>query len=646
MSSAEKTILVVESQSQDVVYLAAHLKERGFLVVVAPSCEKAFQRFVEELPDMVLISLIMPDGPGTDLVKRIRGRHDGVDVPVYLLSPLASSGKRLVDKSGATGQVAKPIVAAELDRVLSEHFGPIKIRPAKSTERTARGASRPVPSAGRRAEKKRGGSDWRDTDLAEMPLPKILAQALKHRATGILTIVDAVRTVEIRFLKGHPVDFSAGAFAEFLARNGRLSAAEARKVRDLAEQNQYNAQEAVGRLGVLDGPEIAILYMAFAYELVQNLSGRKQGEVQFKEADVAGVLPINTVDLVVQGVQTHYDLDKLREIFDKDGRDTKPLYLKIDPASLFNVSPPVSTIAAAVEEGKTLEELTQDQPASTLFTHQVVYALLLCGVLTYSENERVIAAAKPAPAEPVEAVEPPAAVPESAPVRTIESPTSDEEPETEEPVPPPVQAPEPEQDDLWMELEEPEAPSETIEAEPLAEPEPTTAPSFEPTIPVKPERPPMAKTHKESVMAEAPEEEEEEGEDEDQEREVVHLDDDEILRAASEFLENGTFSKAQACLEELIERGVRNPKILVDLAWATYNNRFFANPKDRLLEAAWVIKEALAVDGKHLDAYVTFGKILEKDGKPELAEDQYRAALAIDPKQPQARAAVKRLTTR
>ena len=34
----------------------------------------------------------------------------------------------------------------------------------------------------------------------------------------------------------------------------------------------------------------------------------------------------------------------------------------------------------------------------------------------------------------------------------------------------------------------------------------------------------------------------------------------------------------------------------------------------------------------------------ESSGKPELAEDQYRAALTIDPNQPQARAAVKRLS--
>jgi DNA-binding response OmpR family regulator len=86
MNSKNKTILLIEdSQSTRFVY-REFLERHGCNVLEAENGQKGLQMIDEDLPDIVILDLILPDIHGLEVLKQIRLKEKTKDIPVLVLT--------------------------------------------------------------------------------------------------------------------------------------------------------------------------------------------------------------------------------------------------------------------------------------------------------------------------------------------------------------------------------------------------------------------------------------------------------------------------------------------------------------------------------------------------------------------------------
>ncbi|GIU99866.1 MAG: DNA-binding response regulator [Actinomycetota bacterium] len=105
-------ILLVEDEETISEPLAEHLAREGLQVEVVPSLAQARSALEREMPDLILLDLMLPDGDGRDLAKEIRRSSD---VPIVMLTARGEEIDRVLGlELGADDYVVKPFSAREL----------------------------------------------------------------------------------------------------------------------------------------------------------------------------------------------------------------------------------------------------------------------------------------------------------------------------------------------------------------------------------------------------------------------------------------------------------------------------------------------------------------------------------------------------
>jgi len=82
----EKKLLIVDDESHILNVLALKLKNAGYDIFTASSGEEALEKFDDVDPDMLVTDFSMPGINGAELVKAIRSKEKGKDLPVIMLT--------------------------------------------------------------------------------------------------------------------------------------------------------------------------------------------------------------------------------------------------------------------------------------------------------------------------------------------------------------------------------------------------------------------------------------------------------------------------------------------------------------------------------------------------------------------------------
>jgi two-component system phosphate regulon response regulator PhoB len=108
-------ILVVEDERDLQKVLAYNLKQSGFDVVVASDGETALRALKEEPFDLVLLDLMLPGMPGTEVCRRLKHNRETSNIPVVILTARGEEVDRVVGfEIGADDYVVKPFSVREL----------------------------------------------------------------------------------------------------------------------------------------------------------------------------------------------------------------------------------------------------------------------------------------------------------------------------------------------------------------------------------------------------------------------------------------------------------------------------------------------------------------------------------------------------
>jgi len=105
-----KTILLVEDDPMN-MRLAQHILEsQGYTVVGAITGQEALNQVNDNLPDLILMDMQLPDIDGMTLVRLIRAKDTTRETSILALTACAMKGDReKILKTGCNDYISKPI---------------------------------------------------------------------------------------------------------------------------------------------------------------------------------------------------------------------------------------------------------------------------------------------------------------------------------------------------------------------------------------------------------------------------------------------------------------------------------------------------------------------------------------------------------
>jgi two-component system, OmpR family, phosphate regulon response regulator PhoB len=108
-------ILVVEDEPDIAALMAYHLTRAGYAVRTAVDGGEALRALGTEMPDLVVLDLMLPTTSGIDVLKQVRGSPELAHLPVILLTARREETDRIQGlELGADDYMTKPFSTEEL----------------------------------------------------------------------------------------------------------------------------------------------------------------------------------------------------------------------------------------------------------------------------------------------------------------------------------------------------------------------------------------------------------------------------------------------------------------------------------------------------------------------------------------------------
>jgi len=123
LSGGKKKVLVVDDDTSIVKAVKFELEKRGFLVYVAYDGEEALKVIESNLPDLIVLDVVMPKADGHEVMRALKGNPDTADIPIIVLTGVEIDGGRVKALSlGATEYVTKSGGLSKLFEMIENSF--------------------------------------------------------------------------------------------------------------------------------------------------------------------------------------------------------------------------------------------------------------------------------------------------------------------------------------------------------------------------------------------------------------------------------------------------------------------------------------------------------------------------------------------
>jgi CheY-like chemotaxis protein len=108
-------VLIVDDEPNIVLSLKFLITQQGFEVRTAGSGEEALKALSEEVPDLILLDVMMPKPDGYEVCQRIRATPEWKDIPVIMLTAKGRDVEKQKGLAmGADDYITKPFATHEL----------------------------------------------------------------------------------------------------------------------------------------------------------------------------------------------------------------------------------------------------------------------------------------------------------------------------------------------------------------------------------------------------------------------------------------------------------------------------------------------------------------------------------------------------
>jgi len=108
-TNKKPVILVIDDDDVNRLVLDSLLKKNHINCIMAESGEVGIQKAIQNVPDIILLDIFMPDENGFDILSMIKENEQLKNIPVYIFSILENEADiQKAYRIGATGFITKP----------------------------------------------------------------------------------------------------------------------------------------------------------------------------------------------------------------------------------------------------------------------------------------------------------------------------------------------------------------------------------------------------------------------------------------------------------------------------------------------------------------------------------------------------------
>lgn len=113
--------LIVDDSATERAILTGCLQEIGINVSIATSGEEALEKIALELPDLILLDVVLPGRSGFEICRELKGAESTNKIPIILCSTKGTDmDKFWGKKQGADAYISKPVNQEELVRTVKQ----------------------------------------------------------------------------------------------------------------------------------------------------------------------------------------------------------------------------------------------------------------------------------------------------------------------------------------------------------------------------------------------------------------------------------------------------------------------------------------------------------------------------------------------
>ena len=116
-------ILVVDDEEHIVQMIESRLSANGYEVITAYNGKQALERAKVEMPDLILLDLMMPDIDGFSVLRKLKCEFETMHIPVIMLTCRADSDSIFKAQDlKSTDYIIKPFKPDELLKLIKRHI--------------------------------------------------------------------------------------------------------------------------------------------------------------------------------------------------------------------------------------------------------------------------------------------------------------------------------------------------------------------------------------------------------------------------------------------------------------------------------------------------------------------------------------------
>lgn len=122
-SPAQPLVLIVDDVPENVEILYSVLKEENYRFAIALNAAETYRAIEKEVPDLLLLDVMLPDGNGFDLAERIIAAHKDCYIPIIFITARAHLEDKVKGfRVGGVDYITKPFEESEVSARVKTHI--------------------------------------------------------------------------------------------------------------------------------------------------------------------------------------------------------------------------------------------------------------------------------------------------------------------------------------------------------------------------------------------------------------------------------------------------------------------------------------------------------------------------------------------
>jgi two-component system, cell cycle response regulator DivK len=130
MAKENVKILIIDDSNTNVVLLEAVFSGKGYQVETALNAHEALKSMEVEIPDLILLDLLMPKISGFDFMETINKIDKFKGIPVIVISAVSDyDNVQKIKKMGIYDYIKKPVDIEELEEKVENLLNYSRVKP-------------------------------------------------------------------------------------------------------------------------------------------------------------------------------------------------------------------------------------------------------------------------------------------------------------------------------------------------------------------------------------------------------------------------------------------------------------------------------------------------------------------------------------